>query len=392
MAIVHCRIFALMVLLAPALAFCGSLPSWRKPPADDASCQATPDAMQQQADQPSDDNKRTDLESSKPVRVNGVEFQAIVARQVRVPAVGEQRDISFYLRVNNMSDKPLLFLNTVRFTLTTASGKPLPKGQDKNPYPVEWTRVIPGGTVEHLYSFAALEWMPADKTLRLRGSNATDEMWWFGGVEPGHYILTAEYDWEGVGKVTTEPVRFEIVPTLAGLNQSPPVYVYGVEFQAAAEPKFVSPRQGKRAVNYGLCITNRTTTVLNFNLFDTRGIWLRNEAGESMECWYEREETSYTSPTRVAPGKTATVLDNAYVTSGPGDELRLFGYESGGEWSFDGLRPGKYYLSFGYHNTEEMVTEFYRTPLTTLTARKLRSFWYGEVRTKEVEIEIMAPK
>lgn len=331
----------------------------------------------------------TDRAFSKAVRVNGTEFRAVVQSRLRIPAPGEERDLKFGLLVRNTSDKSVVIANAIRFTVTAANGKHLlfsDSGKEENPH--SWFRVIGRGEELVCSASASLEWAPDGQVLRLTGCNGTDTGWWFDGLGPGEYFLSAEYESKSVGKVKTEPVRFTIVPTLAGLKRSKPVRVNGVDFQAVVEPRQGPLQDRMQPIIFGLSITNRTGRPFLFNMFDTREIGLRNAAGQDIHCSYEREETDYTGPVLVGPGKTETVLYDASIWPGDGNTLEMFTHESGGTWAILGLVPGKYSLRFGYGNSLKALKSFFPSPPRP---KEIKSYWYGDVETEEVEFEITPP-
>ena len=192
---------------------------------------------------------------------------------------------------------------------------------DYSPEFNHWT--LKGGKAQVIHSGATLEWTADGKTLRLRAWNEAGTIWWFEDLRPGQYLLSAEYEYAKsggpngsawVGKVRTQSVRFEIVPTLTGLKQSKPVRAQGVDFQAVVEPTWVAPRRGSREIALGLSITNHMKKPLVFNFTDTPLTpVLRNAAGQIMEYSYERVRRKVRSlPILVGPGKTQTRL---YCTS-----------------------------------------------------------------------------
>lgn len=325
---------------------------------------------------------------SEAVRVNGTEFRAVVQSRLRIPAHGEEREFKVGLHITNTSDKPVIFADTFRFTVQAASGKRLPSRSDKIENIVPWSRPIERGEDWVFSSTASLKWTPDGQMLRLTGWNNYDSEWWFDGLGPGEYLLRAEYDWVGVGKIETEPVRFTIVPTRTGLKQSKPVRVNGFDFQTVVEPRQGPLQDGMQPITFGLSITNRTDKSLLFNMFDTRGIGLRNAAGQEIHCSYEREETDYTGSVRVGPGKTETVLYDASICPGDGNTLNVFTDESLGTWSILGLVPGKYFLRFGYGNSPKRLEWFLPS---APGPEEIKSYWYGDVETAEVEFEITPP-
>jgi hypothetical protein len=355
-------------------------------------CEKSPDRQAIQAAENSHDEKRTSPNEGRPckaVRVNGVEFCAMMPTPLRVPAYGEAREIDIQMKISNGTDKTIVVSNAFHFAVTTASGKALRLGKSKNEYHDDGSEdsvVIEPGKDSTIYNYSTLEWTADGKSLRLTGMKGTDFVW-FDDLRPGDYLLWAKYDWDGVRSVKAEPVRFKVIPTLAGLKQSKPVSVQSIDFQAVTEPKVALVRKGERPITFGLKITNHSKKLWYFNLFDTRQIRLRNEAGKEIEGSYEREETDYTSPAIVAPGKSETVLYLGTIEPDEKNTYLLSVYESGGDWTFEGLIPGKYFLSIGYENTREILNGY----LCPFSKEKAEWFWFGDVWTEEVELVIEAP-
>src|SRR5262249_24803796 len=63
---------------------------------------------------------------SKPVRVQDVDFQAVIAARCPVPSPGAKKYVQLGLRLTNRGDKALAFnlFDTLKLRLKTAEGKP----------------------------------------------------------------------------------------------------------------------------------------------------------------------------------------------------------------------------------------------------------------------------
>jgi RNA polymerase sigma factor (sigma-70 family) len=412
------------VLLAVALGAGGVLLAPRlggaEPPREQPKPQ-TPDAPATRPAESSKKEKYEGMAESTAVVVDGIAFQAIMDRRVRLPAVGSRWPmqatnawLDLGLRVSNTTDKALVFYPAlVRFTVTLPDGTPLHKdsGTDpessRSPYTVEpgKTLTVPGN--------ASFQWTADGKTLMLHGQETSGyyrgRFWSFEDFKPGKYLLSAEYTLEKspdksrpvwLGKVKTETVAFEVIESRAGLNESKAVRAGGVDFQTVVEPKRPAPAPGGRQfLDLGFGITNSTDKPLLFNLYDTLQPVLKSADGKSFQRELRRLRTSPALPVLAGPGRTETALSRAVlVWEQDGKTLRLSGPDgSFGTWYFEGLQPGKYLLSFEYANTEESLKSFLEAA-KALAPRgrpkpleKGQSYWVGSVTTEAAEFEIAAP-
>src|SRR5262249_261665 len=140
-------------------------------------------------------------------------------------------DVGF--RLGNRGDKPLAFnlFETLRPALKSADGKTVERGEVRKrtapPPPV----VVGPGKTETIVRQARLVWTGPGKTMSSIIPGVSDGAWQFGGLVPGKYLLSFEYDnseellaqflrhrptvlEEGqsfwTGKVVTNDVEFEI--------------------------------------------------------------------------------------------------------------------------------------------------------------------------------------
>src|SRR2546430_2487707 len=97
------RITGFFVLLAAVVSAVGGVS--RFPPTEAYSIDRPfPVSEQPPGLQPPAEATGSDRAFSKAVRVNGVEFRAVVRSQLRIPAHGEKRGLKFGLHVTNTSD------------------------------------------------------------------------------------------------------------------------------------------------------------------------------------------------------------------------------------------------------------------------------------------------
>jgi RNA polymerase sigma factor (sigma-70 family) len=331
-------------------------------------------------------------------RAGGAEFQLVAEGQVRIPATGDNRPLAIALRIKNVSDKPLVFYNTVRFTLTTPDGKPLPMQGGRDGKRVAAPLTVAPGKEIMLAQFATLQWLRDGKQLVLHGQDDTGFFWAYEDVAPGRFLLSAEYEiadgaavdaaaWRG--KVKVGPVAFALVEPRAGLALSAPVRVAGVAFEAAVEPLCpVPPAGGRQPLDLGLSVTNSGDKLLLLNLYDTLRPRLKSAAGKEFQVGGERLRTAPAWPVLVGPGKVETILRHAHLAwQADGKALQLSGPDgSAGTWHVDGLEPGKYLLRFEYENNAETLATFLRA--RPLWEGRKASFWVGKVSTPEVQFTI----
>lgn len=167
---------------------------------------------------------------SEPVRVNGVDLQAVADARWRMPEHGAEREADLGLRVTNRTDKPLPFnlFDTVWVRMNNAAGKALQMDGGRN-----GTRRLPPllvevGKSQTVSRKAKLVWGNDRASLRLIGYDGTGGVWYFDALGPGKY--TIRFDCENtqeapvpqpgeapappywIGQATTQPVTIEILP------------------------------------------------------------------------------------------------------------------------------------------------------------------------------------
>jgi RNA polymerase sigma factor (sigma-70 family) len=342
------------------------------------------------------------VKESGAVRVNGVEFRAVVEGQLRPPPPGTSRPAELGLRVKNTTDKALTFYNTARFTFATPDGKALRLSGGADGIRPAQAITVEAGKETVLSGHASLEWVGEGKTLRLGGGDDTACFWFVEDLKPGRYLLTAEYAmekqptdapqlfWTGTAK--TESVEFEVVEGAAGLKESKAVRAAEMDFQAVAEAKATAPAAGGRQpFDVGLRLTNAGEKPLLFNLYDTVRPVLKTADGKAIASSGVRKRTALPPPRLVKAGQTETVTWAARLEpSEDGKSLRLaWADDTAMSWIFDGLAPGKYQLSFECDNAEEGLKKFLE--VRPVTPGPGQSFWLGKATTEAVEFEI-APR
>jgi hypothetical protein len=168
-------------------------------------------------------------------------------------------------------------------------------------------------------------------------------------------------------------------PLQGEVAESDKATVADVEFQAVTDAVWTLPAPGKKVpMRLELRITNRSGSPLRFHLFDTLMVRLRSADGRDLHCEAARDATSrgkeWSPP--VAAQATFVLPVPAELERRPDGTLRLSGPDGfGGEWWFDGLRPGRYALRIAYGNDRPRTDA--GEPL-----------WAGRVETSAVAVEI----
>jgi hypothetical protein len=165
--------------------------------------------------------------ASKPVRVEGAQFEALAPARVLMPAANGTADCDLGLRITNVSDKPEAFAvsDVIRPRLYAADGKEvsMSMGRDGTPKPLPSAKLAPGESWTWRPE-ATLSWTTDPKRggraeLHLSGPDGrgVPGFWWFDGLQAGKYKWVVEYDtsklrdtrlW--VGNAKTEAVEFEV--------------------------------------------------------------------------------------------------------------------------------------------------------------------------------------
>jgi RNA polymerase sigma factor (sigma-70 family) len=170
---------------------------------------------------------------SKPVRLDGVEFEAVADARWLVPAVDKSADVSLALQVTNRSDNEVVLSDTrdVGVRLTTADGKdlaarPLPADAVQKLAPI---RLAAGKSVV-LSAHARLKWQGDGKALCLEIQPRGGQVVVTDGLLPGKYVVRFTYSngtKDRVGFVETEPVTIEVVRALAAADKQEVIEVKG---------------------------------------------------------------------------------------------------------------------------------------------------------------------
>jgi RNA polymerase sigma factor (sigma-70 family) len=201
-------------------------------------------------------------------------------------------------------------------------------------------------------------------------------------TNPGRYTVQYLYEarqgfWEGM--LLSNKASFEVVAKKEkkdeGMVKSKPVRVGGVDFQAVAHGKIIAPAPGgTEAADLGLRITNHGVKPLVFSLFFTVQPILRSADGKM----FGRGRRSHQAYLRinVDKGESKTFYRRARVESRKDGTLRLVAVDGVGlVWWFDGVKPGKYWLSYKYENA---------TP-----TERGQPLWVGSATTQEAAFEIL---
>lgn len=167
-----------------------------------------------------------EMGGSQPVRVNGVDFEALADTRWTTPAPGKTAAVAVAFRITNRSDKELTFnlFDTLGLRIKAADGKELARKAARDA-----TRPVPpiqiaAGKSETITWRPELSWLPDGKTLRLSGGDGSGTVWSFDGLVAGKYSLSFGYQnkveqvrilknaqpfW--IGTLQTDAVEVEIV-------------------------------------------------------------------------------------------------------------------------------------------------------------------------------------
>jgi RNA polymerase sigma factor (sigma-70 family) len=310
----------------------------------------------------------------------------------------EEKPISFTVTFKNLSKQPFLLFD-VDYSWSCevfiyqhsvvdgwAVGFPTNRGLRRAPIPDDSLPLQAGES----------------RTVRVVLSNAVSYVWrgqqtianpWRRYLAQGKYHVTVgrlfaenpakgEYKYRHwTGAITSKPVDIEIDEAIVGEDRarSKPVRVNGADFEVTTEKVWhMPPAAGKmQPIDIRLRIVNRGTTEVTFNLFDTITPILKTPDGKEHELHSVRKGTGPAQPIRVAPGKSVNVAYSGTLDLlNDGKTARLSGGDlSGGMWSFDGIKPGKYTLRLAYAN---------QTPGS--------SYWLGTVKTEPVAFDVATLK
>jgi RNA polymerase sigma factor (sigma-70 family) len=166
---------------------------------------------------------------SKPVRLDGLEFETVTDARWPVPAANKSTDVGLTLHITNRSDKEVVLSDerAVGVRLTTADGKdlevrPLPVDAIRKQMPI---RLAAGKSVA-IPAQAKLKWQGAGTALCLEVQPRSGAVDVTDGLQPGKYLLRFTYangaKDRGAG-VATEPVSVEIVQAVAADEKKPEV-------------------------------------------------------------------------------------------------------------------------------------------------------------------------
>ena len=196
-----------------------------------------------------------------------------------------------------------------------------------------------------------------------------------------------------LGDFNLGPVEIEISgkDDPAGVQMSEPVIEKNAEFQTVARPHWLIPVIGATSeVQLGLNVTNRTGRSMQINGFDTVRAVLTDAHGTELQLMQQRGRTIVPEPLVLTSRESRTLYRNATLEwSDDGKTLRLGGSDgAGGNWYFDGLKPGRYSVHFVFENGEGMLRPVLGRPAKHAIDPNEAPFWMGKVITKDVVVEV----
>lgn len=135
---------------------------------------------------------------SKPVRVNGVDFEAVADKYWTVPKAGENTKVNLDLRITNHTDKEILFnlFDTILPRLQTADGKQQWVGAAERSATAPCPPVaVAAGKSVIVSRPATLRRSPQnEQMLRLFGGDGSGGVWVMDGLKPGTYRFSLTYE------------------------------------------------------------------------------------------------------------------------------------------------------------------------------------------------------
>jgi hypothetical protein len=169
---------------------------------------------------------------------------------------------------------------------------------------------------------------------------------------------------------------------------SDPVADNNVEFQAFAPPTWTLPAPGaKTRIELGLKVTNNSDKPIQFNVFDTISISLKDANGKEARARFMRDSTFVPPALTINKGDAALVFRDATL-----DGATLSGQDgSGGVWTIDGVKPGTYTLLIRYACDEKAWAPLKNRRATAVVDPKAVPFYVGTATTKDLAIEVTPP-
>ncbi len=151
----------------------------------------------------------------------------------------------------------------------------------------------------------------------------------------------------------------------AAVVTSEPVTENGAEFQTVAQARWPVPAAGEKSeIQLGLKVTNRTEKMMQINLFDTMQVVLEDSRGTELRLIRMRDATFIPDPLILKSGQSQIIARNAALEwMEEGKNLRLIGPDgAGGNWHFNGPKPGKYMMRLAFENNEDRLRSVLARP------------------------------
>jgi RNA polymerase sigma factor (sigma-70 family) len=188
-------------------------------------------------------------------------------------------------------------------------------------------------------------------------------------------VLSGKFPGAVPGPPRHDTVRFTVV---AGRpNVSRVVSVKSADFRAAVQPKWRAPREGETTtVDLGLHVHNRSAEERKFSLFDTLSIKLETADGKACRLTGGRNGTKRLPPMVLPAGRAGFVSRQGRLEWADGKLRFTWRDGTGGSYSFNDLRPGRYAVRFTYEVR------------ASGPAPGVASFWTGRTETDLVPFEI----
>jgi hypothetical protein len=183
-----------------------------------------------------------ELQTSKPIRENGADFEAIAPARWVVPPLGGKTTIDLGLKVTNRTEKMMQInvFDTVQIYMEDQQGLPLNVTKVRDATFIPAPLLLKAGESQIISRQAVLQWIDNAKGLRLSGPDGAGGTWHLDITQPGKYPLRLVHanNEERLKAVLARPAKHAIDPKEApfwvGKVSTPEMVVEVVEAPAQA--------------------------------------------------------------------------------------------------------------------------------------------------------------
>jgi hypothetical protein len=368
------------------------------------------------------------VSQSKPVRVKGVEFVAVVQTNW-TPISSGVDNIAMQLRITNATDKDII-LPTFRafgIKISDADGKEIkPRSVKQDDIPTR-AILLPPGASHALTPRVELRAGENSQASELVYYDGTGSQSVIGPLPRGRYKLVFWYSvaasgneaehkigdlamW--YGELVTHQITVEIAGTPVRGHAAEPdkdvsdsteaLRIHGSKPVSVNDAKFVAVSQAEwkpgmkneiTPLEISLCITNASKVDLLFQTSGTISLVLKNPDGTRVKSTGGRDWTRFTRPVLIPGGATFSLAREGSPIFRRAELRRdattkivsLIYWDGTGSWAVYGpLEPGRYSLSFRF-------AVFSNNPLGIREEAGSIGYWTGVATTEEVSIVFRNP-